>query len=90
MKIAPNIGGFENLYWLVEINSREEFSLMMSGRDIPIDSNVYLYSGNMSRVLTLLDVYRPAPHFQLREGAVTDKTLYFNPPALKLFAVCSS
>ena len=39
----------------------------MGSRDIPIDSNVYLYSGNISHFLTLHDVYRPAPHLNLRQ-----------------------
>ena len=41
---------------------------MIGSRDIPIDSNVYLYSGNISHFFTLHDVYRPAPNLQLRQG----------------------
>ena len=82
--LPPNIGEFENLSWLVEVTSGEEFSLMMEGRDIPIDSNVFLYSGNISRVLTIQDVYRPAPHFQLRQGVRHSLNPSVEPSRLKL------
>ena len=65
--IPENISGFRNLNWLVRVNSTEEFTLMMDSRDIPIDSNVYLYSGNISHFLALHDVYRPAPELELRQ-----------------------
>ena len=65
--IPKHISGFGNLNWLVRVNSTEEFRLLMASRDIPIDSNVYLYSGNISHFLTLHDVYRAAPHLDLRQ-----------------------
>ena len=66
------------------MTSREEFSLMMEGRDVPIDSNVFLYSGNISRVLTIQDVYRPAPHFQLRQGVRHSLNPPFEPPEVEV------
>ena len=68
LTIPENISGFANLNWLVRVDSTEDFGLMMGSRDIPIDSNVYLYSGNISHYLTLHDVYRPAPNLELRQG----------------------
>ena len=67
MPIPENISGFGNLNWLVRVNSIEDFTSMMGSRDIPIDSNVYLYSGNISHFLTLHDAYRPAPNLNLRQ-----------------------
>ena len=70
MTIPENISGFGNLNWLVKVDSTEDFRSMMEGRDIPIDSNVYLYSGNISHFLTVHDVYRPAPSLDLRQAVV--------------------
>ena len=70
MTIPENISGFGNLNWLVKVDSTEDFRSMMEGSDIPIDSNVYLYSGNISRFLTVHDVYRPAPSLDLRQAVV--------------------
>ena len=64
--IPEDFADFTNLNWLVKVNSEEEFAPLMRGRDIPIDSSVYLYSGRISQTLTLASVYRPAPYLPLR------------------------
>ena len=71
--IPPNIGGYGNLNWLVKINSTEEFSQNMEEKDLPIDSNFFLYSGNMSEIVTLYDVYRPDPSLDLRKVIIVEK-----------------
>ena len=45
----------------------------MEEKDLPIDSNFFLYSGNMSEIVTLYDVYRPDPSLDLRKVINVEK-----------------
>ena len=46
-------------YWAIETESREEFLSSIDGLEVPIDSNVLLYTGDVNSHLDLWDVYRP-------------------------------
>ena len=66
--ITENVVGFANLEWLVEVASPEQFSSLLAGSDLPIDSSLYYYSGDLNHSLTLHEVYRPAPYLNTRWG----------------------
>ena len=75
--IPEDFSDFSNLNWLVKVNSEDEFSQLMRGRDIPISSSVYLYSGNISQTLSLASVYRPAPYLPVRAARWDGVSLLF-------------
>jgi hypothetical protein len=55
-------------HWVVETTSLEDIKAGMEGVDLPIYSNVLAFNGSFSDVLTLWEVYRPAPGLPLRPG----------------------
>ena len=52
----------------MEVTSTEQFSSLLAGSDLSIDSSLYYYSGDPNLRLSLHDVYRPAPYLDLRSG----------------------
>ena len=52
--------------WIVEAGSQEEFLTSLAGSDLPINSNVMIFSGNISERLDIWDVYRPQPSAEMR------------------------
>ena len=55
-----------DLHWMIEDNSPAEDDSMFAGLDVPITSNVATFPGNYSGVITLTDLYRPAPYLEIR------------------------
>ena len=53
-------------HWIVETGSQEEFQASLAGSDLPINSNVMMFSGNISDSLHIWDVYRPQPSAEIR------------------------
>ena len=52
--------------WIVEAGSQEEFLTSLAGSDLPINSNVMIFSGNISERLDIWDVYRTQPSAEMR------------------------
>ena len=50
----------------MEVTSPGLFSSELTESDLPIDSSLYYYSGDPNLSLTLHDIYRPAPHLNIR------------------------
>ena len=53
-------------HWIIETESKEEFTAAMASNDLPIDSNVMIFSGNLVQSLDIWDVYRPKPTADIR------------------------
>ena len=53
-------------HWIVETGSQEEFQASLAGSDLPINSNVMMFSGNISDSIHIWDVYRPQPSAEIR------------------------
>ena len=45
----------------IETATAEDFVLSLGGEDVPIDSNVVLYTGDLHSHLDIWDVYRTTP-----------------------------
>ena len=58
-------------YWAIETDTEDDFVNSIGGRDVPIDSNVLLYMGDVDSHLDIRDVYRPHPAADLRCSCLT-------------------
>jgi hypothetical protein len=56
-------------HWVVETTSLEDIKAELEGVDLPIYSNVLAFNGSFSDVVTLWEVYRPAPSLPPRTTA---------------------
>ena len=53
-------------YWLIETDSLEQFKSDLEDVDIPIDSNMLVFTGNKSDYFEIFDIYRPYPQADIR------------------------
>ena len=53
-------------FWLTEVSSLPEFRELMAEIDIPIDTNVMVFSRNHSDIWDIFDVYRPSPSSKIK------------------------
>ena len=51
---------------VVRVTSTEGFKRFYQHLDIPIDSNIFIVTGNISKNVSVYDVYRAAPHTEMR------------------------
>ena len=55
-----------DLHWIIEVNSPGDEKILFQDVDLPLTSNVLTFSRSSDGMITLQDVYRPAPYLELR------------------------
>ena len=63
---SPHVFLTEDNYWFVDITSQDKFKQLIAGIDIPITSNLFLITKELSNVRYIYDSYRPAPEMDIR------------------------
>ena len=59
IQISHSINFVQSQFWIIEAESTDELKTDMATVDIPIDSNVLVFTGNKTEKLDIFDVYRP-------------------------------
>ena len=59
VQISHSINFVQSQFWIIEAESTDKLNTDMATVDIPIDSNVLVFTGNKTEKLDIFDVYRP-------------------------------
>ena len=60
-------------YWVVETGTLEQFKTDMADVNLPIDSNMLVFTGNTAEYFEIFDVYRPYPQADIRCSIAVNK-----------------